>query len=336
MKSVRDGTAADSGRLGLETVLQRALREARADATAFASIGIGAPSAKLDASLRAVFSLRAQAVATLASGVDAAIGAPGRPRDVPVATARLTNAGVQVLEADAAYARWLKGIHSLRGSPREPASRWVALARLWRPPATSLWARTLAGDPALRASETLRIVSLSLEPAAVRIEGLAPSTTAAATTTTSSTTTTSAGSTTTTRAGATTTSSTSSTTSTTLAPTTTTSQLPGPHTVSVLPPTGTLAVVAVVADSGNVAVTGVVVTAAINGSSPGRTRTSPRIVVAATRTRRLGPLGPGGARYMTLHAARVHLGGSYVVTVTVSAPGVTTVTDTVHVRVANA
>lgn len=338
VRTVRNGTAVDRGRLALEFTLQRALTGARDDAASLSSIGLGAPSPRLDAALTSAITLRLAAVRALVAGVQAAIGAPQRPRDVQGATALLTSAGAHALQADAAYARWLKGVRALHSASHEPISRWIALPLLWRAPATALWARTLAGDPALHPVQALRIVSLSLQPAAVRILGLPTTTTTsslAATTTTSSTvsTTTTAGATTTTQPN---TAATSSTTTTTIAPTSTTLQLPPAGSVSVLPPTGSLAVLAVVAEGGNAAVRDVVVRATIVGSSPGRTSASPPVVVAATRSRRLASLDPGRARYVTLASAKVHLGGAYVVTVTVTATGVAPVVDRVHVRVASA
>ena len=336
VRSVRDNTAATSGRLALDGVLSRARSDARASVDLLATVGIGAPSPQLAAALASVLSLRWRAVTELADGVVEAIGSPGRPPDLGRAAALLTAAGSLALDADSTYVHFEKAVHKLDRSAPVLASRWIAVPRLWQLRAATRWARSLAADPSLRAVQAVRIVSLSLEPAAVRILGL-PTTTTTSTTTTSTTTTTVPTTTSTlAKGGNTKRPATSGTTTSTVPPPPTTLQLPPARSVSVLPPTGTLAVVAVVADSGNVAVPGIVVSATITGSSPGPTRAASPVVVAATRTRRLGTIVAGGARYLSLPSARVHLGGAYEIVVTVTAPGVPSAVARVHVRVAAA
>ncbi len=313
-----DARSVSASRLTLEASLAALEQATAAQRAAMAAIALPAPAGPIAGELETVLAGRAAGARELATGIGEAIGAAG-PTGAAVA---LQAAGVDFEQADVAYARFLRLLPRQVDPAGSSATQWIAEPEAWSTASVHRWAAALAVSPALRARRSLQLLDVSLRPPPVSIIGLpTTTTTTTSTSTTSTTTTTLPGATTTTlHPGARTArhkplpTTTSSTTTTIPAPTTTL-QIPPAGSVSILPPTASIAVVAVVRNNGDVADDDVTVAATLSPVGPGAATSGGGAASAVVAS-----LAPGSARYLRLHPVRAG-NGRYVLVVTANATG---------------
>jgi hypothetical protein len=308
--------ATSLGRVALQSDLAGVVAGTRSSITELDTLGVSPPSAGAAFLLTTVLAERAQASNLLTGGIALAVGKGSQA----TAAADLAQAGAELILADDEYARFVLDVPVSDGRGSLGASQWITDPGLWDVTILTQWVAALRAAPALATNQALSLVVVSVEPPAVRYTGLPTTTTTTTTTTTSTTTTTT---TTTTVPGQTTASTTPPTlptiptaTTTTVPPTTTTLETLPPGAVSVLPPTASVSVVVVVADSGDGSQRDVVVTATLalrQVSSKGAVTTTPAGAVKGL----VGTLAPGGARYLVLPPLKVQDGDTYILTVSV-------------------
>jgi hypothetical protein len=309
---VRNGTA-----LVDRTHLERALADlvtGTSDNNAqLQSLAVPAPTARSGRLLESALEARERGARDIAGAVALAIGPTFGTRARSGADALLVAAGQQLIAGDKDYVNFVRSLPRSSGRSRLPASRWILAPASWTASPAAAWLARLSVMPKLQVHEDLVIVALTVEPPVVRITGLPTTTTSPPTTTTSSTTTTSTTPTSTTRPGATTSSTTTSpTTTSSTTTTTTTMQLPPSGSTSVLPPTQSVSVVLVVADSGNVPISDIWASASVvpeieTGSSG---KVGPAAVEHSTAVR-IGRLAPGTSVVVTLPSLKVRSGRQY-------------------------
>ncbi len=327
-------------RLALDSDLAGLVAAASRQLDALAGLGLEAPSAR-DAALAAtVLGARSTAAQELVQATSSLLAAGPSPAHRVLAAAQglLLAAGRHLAAADAAEGSLVRGLRrQLRvrelgrtGHAGDPGS--------WSRSAAAAYAARLLGDRGLDAVARIAILAVSTEPAALRIEGLPPSTGATSSTSTTTTTSTSTTVPPTGRSSATTAAPGShngghrATTTTTSPPvTTTTLQVPPPGSVSLLPPATRLVVDVVVADTGNVTARGLTVRAtltplATRSASGARRATSagrgaPAVPTRSSVADRVAVLQAGSARYLRIGALAVTRGERYVLDVTAAVPG---------------
>lgn len=314
------------GRQGLLEALghlESGCAQVRAD---FHSIAIAPPTTRAGELLGGVFLERWRAAGSFTAAVVDALSSSGRIG----ALAKLQEAAGDIRTSDYDYVAFQRALpaRAKEHTVALPVSDWAS-ATSWGGPSLADYVTTLSSDPALAIHHDLTILAVTLTPPVLRIT---PTTT---TTTTTSTTTTTTSTTTTTTlpgqsTGSTTTTSTSTTTTST-STTTTTLQVPPADSTSYLAPTRRLQVVVVVANSGDVAESGVVVAAVLapvpETATSGHLKSgsSRRRAVPPPRTERVThPIRSFGAESSeVLHLPRfdVERGVEYLLTVSISAPG---------------
>ena len=341
MHLVRDGTGS-LDRTNLDADLGSLIAGTSENLAQLGTLGVRAPTPRSQQLLQATLAARAGASRTLAGAIALAVGptasspssgsssssGPGGPTPpISVVRARaeaatlITRAGKELAASDGDYRSFVSSLPPSSGRDRLPASRWVTHPATWDKASVTTWVAQLSSEPALQIREDLSIVAVTVQPPVVRITGLPTTTTTFATTTSTSTST----STTTlpTLPGASTSTTTTSTPPTTSTSTSTTLQLPPLGSTSVLPPTHQVSVVLVVANAGNVQISGIwAATAAVLEPSVGR-YPSPRVPTRSTAVR-VGRLVPGESVEVTLPPLAVVAGDSYQLWVSIgtgSLPG---------------
>ncbi len=253
--------------------------------------------------------LRARAVVLFRSAIDGLLGSTpstpagayarsgGQPRVSPsgaansgvlipssTATARILSAGALLIRSDRDYAlsrRWLKGS---AGHATLPVSRWVERSVTWGLGPVSALVQDVANSPTLSAQHALALTTVRVDPPAV------PALTAPQSSTQSG--------------SAAVTSNPSATVGS--------NQPTGTGAPSVIPPTSSLAVTAVVDNTGNVTETGVSVTATLQRTGSSRSAGEHELI----------SLRPGGSVAVAFPTFKVTTGDSYTLTVSVSAPDI--------------
>ncbi len=287
----------------LETVTAR-------ERNALQSITLGPPTTEAGTLLSEVVVDRANASRAIASGYDAAT-APAR--NAQEAAAEFRSAGSDLAAGDAAYRHLLSLLRAAGGRGLFPAhSVWDLDGAAWSARAGT-FAAALADAPQLVAHAALELVAVAVVPTPDHITGLpTPTTTTTSTTTTTTTTTTVptgpsgasgpsgvggvfgvSGATGATGTVAASTTSSSTTTTTVAIPRL--PQIVPPGAVADLYPTRTIAVEAIVRNSGNVALDGVACVATLTPLGAGSSTAS---VLASTVP--LGVVDPGRARYVNV------------------------------------
>jgi hypothetical protein len=356
MHLVRNGTGSFD-RTSLEADLSSLIAGTSENLAQLGTLGVPAPTPRSQQLLEATLAARAGAARTLTGAIALAVGptafspnsgsssssGPGSPT-LPISVVRaratagnlITQAGEELATSDRDYRSFVSSLPPSSGRDRLPASRWVTHPATWGKASVTTWVAQLSSEPALQVREDLSIVAVTVQPPVVRITGL-PTTTTFATTTSTSTTTL------TTLPGASTSTSTTSTTTSTS--TTTTLQLPPLGSTSVLPPTHQVSVVLVVANAGNVQISGIwAATTAALEPSVGR-YPSPRTPTRSTAVR-VGRLAPGASVEVTLPPLAVVAGDAYELWVSIgtgslpggpvtSSPKGVGQTDEVKIRVAS-
>jgi len=315
----------DKARVELYEYLGELLSGAKSASTQLSELGLSPPTKRSGALIATVLDDRFVASQGLYGAISLATG----PDHSNVVSARvatlLAGVGSQLNASDSSYRSFVASLPASSGRGNLPASNW-AHAGSWGATATTAWAHELTATPVLSARRVLSLVAISLNPPAVTISGIAlpksPASSASSSTSGGKSTTTTTSSTTTTViatgpsgvAGpvAITTTTIPPTTTTTIPPTTTTLQIPPAGSVSNLPETKTIEVIAVVADAGNATVDGVVVQAEL--TSVGVVSLSP-LSPASSVKKSIGPISPGSARYVELAPLGVRSGSSYLLTV---------------------
>ena len=315
MRLVRnDATSLD--RTGLEADLGRLVIGTSTNLAELGTLGVPAPSSRSGQLLKDTLAARAEAARTLTGAVELAIGpspsSPGKdgsgpPTSVVQARARaaalIVQVGEELLTSDRDYRSFVSSLPRSSARGRLPVSRWVTHRASWGEVLVTKWVTQLSGGVRLQVHENLSIVAVTVQPPVVRITGLPTTTTVVSTTSTSTSTST----TTSTIPG---TATASTTTSTTTSSTTTTLQLPPLSSTSVLPPTDQVSVVMVVANAGNVRISGVWVSAAVVPESSAATHhdssPSTRFTVLG-----IGPLVPAESVEVTLPPLSVVAGDKY-------------------------
>jgi len=326
MHLVRDSTAS-LDRRALEEDLGSLVAGTSENLAQLGSLGVPAPTPRSQELLRATLAARSFAARTLTGAVALAIGptafsasstsspgggsvGPTLPTTVVQARARaaklIVEAGLELVISDRDYRSFVSSLPRASGRSRLPTSRWVTHPASWTEASVTTWVAQLSSGSELQIREDLSIVAVTVQPPVVRVTGLPTPTTIFATTTSTSTST----STTTLPTLPGTTSSTTTSTSTSTTSTSTTLQLPPLGSTSVLPPTHQLSVVLVVANAGNVQISGIWAAASVvPASSAGRPASSS----AATRSTavRIGRLAPGASVEVTLRPLAVVAGDAY-------------------------
>jgi len=326
MRLVRDSTAS-LDRRALEEDLGSLVAGTSENLAQLGSLGVPAPTPRSQELLRATLAVRAFAARTLTGAVALAIGptafsasstsspgggsvGPTLPTTVVQARARaaklIVEAGLELVISDRDYRSFVSSLPRASGRSRLPTSRWVTHPASWSEASVTTWVAQLSSGSELQIREDLSIVAVTVQPPVVRVTGLPTPTTIFATTTSTSTST----STTTLPTLPGTTSSTTTSTSTSTTSTSTTLQLPPLGSTSVLPPTHQLSVVLVVANAGNVQISGIWAAASVvPASSAGRPASSS----ATTRSTavRVGRLAPGASVEVTLRPLAVVAGDAY-------------------------
>ena len=323
---LRNATAS-LDRPALEEDLASLLAGTSEDLGQLGAIGVPAPSALSRQLLQTTLTARAGAVRRLAVAVALAIGPTAfsssfggssgggsRGSTLPTSVTQVRGrAAALILEAvrglvasDQEYRRFVSSLPLSSGRGRLPASRWMTQPASWSKASVASWVSQLSSLPELQVRADLSIVALTVQPPVVRITGLP-----ATTTTVSTTTSTSTPSSTTTLPTAPGTGTSSTTTSTTSTSTTTTLQLPPSSSTSVLPPTRRISVVLVVANAGNVQISGVWAAASVVPEpSAGRPASSGAVSTGSTSTR-IGRLATGASVEVTLPSLAVAAGHTY-------------------------
>lgn len=296
MHLARDG-AGSLDRTSLERALGDLVAGTSGELTQLASLGVPAPNGRSARLLQATFAERARGARELTGAVAQAIASVSDGRDLAGAALELVVAGRALLASDRDYRDFVASLPRSSGRARLPGSKWVLDAALWAADPATNWVEELASEPRLQVHGRLVIIAVTVEPPVVRITGLPATTTTVAPTTTSTTTTSSVPG-----VKGTSTTTTSTTTSTS---TTTTMQLPPAGSTSVLPPTQSVSVVLVVANAGNVRLSGIWAAASVVAASTGHS--------APTRSRavRVGALLPGSSVVVTLPSLAVSSGRAY-------------------------
>jgi hypothetical protein len=314
----------DSLRLGrrvLNNDLASLVLATQSTITQYGNIGLSPPSDQAGTLMNDVVTERAGAARLLASGIDLALGSG----TATAATDDLLKASQMMILADLDYLRLVEVIPAKEGASTMPSSKWITDASVWSASSVGSWVAALQGSPALRTRHAISLVAVSIEPPVLRVTGL-PTTTTSTSTTSTSTTSTSVASSGQSGASSTSSSTTTSTapTTTTVPPTTTTLQTLPSGAVSVLAPTASIRVVAVVTNSGNVVERRVNITATLtlqlgrpHGSHSGKLATGG----ARSTKHHIGVLAPGSSRYVLMRPLRVLSGATYELTVTASAVG---------------
>jgi len=292
------------------------------------SLGVPAPSPRSEDLLRALLALRALAARTLTGAIALAIGPEAfsgssasssgggsgsstPPSSVAQARARavklIVQAGLEMVISDRDYRSFVSSLPHASGRGRLPSSRWVTYSASWTEASATSWVAQLSSTTALQIRYDLSIVAVTVQPPVVRITGLPTTTTIATTTSTSTSTSTS---TTTLSTVPVTVTPSSTSTSTTSTSSSTTLQLPPLGSTSVLPPTHQLSVVLVVANSGNVQISGIWAAASVVPDlSAGESPTS-RAPSRSTAVR-VGLLQPGASVEVNLPPLGVVAGDAY-------------------------
>ncbi|MGP8163650.1 MAG: hypothetical protein ACLQAN_07775 [Acidimicrobiales bacterium] len=326
MHLVRDSTAS-LDRRALEEDLGSLVAGTSENLAQLGSLGVPAPTPRSQELLRATLAARAFATRTLTGAVALAIGptafsagsasspgggsvGPTLPTSVVLARAGaaklIVEVGLELVISDRDYRSFVSSLPRASGRSRLPTSRWVTHPESWSKASVTTWVAQLSSRSELQIREDLAIVAVTVQPPVVRVTGLPTTTTIFATTTSTST----SSSTTTLPTLPGTTSSTTTSTSTPTTSTSTTLQLPPLGSTSVLPPTHQLSVVLVVANAGNVQISGIWAAASVvPAPSAGRPASSS----AATRSTalRIGRLAPGASVEVTLRPLVVVAGDAY-------------------------
>ena len=312
------------GRTALEADLGDLVAETSDNLAQLGSLGVPAPSPRSGDLLQAVLAARALAARTLTGAIALAIGpeafsagstsssgggsgsstlpssaAPVRARAVRL----VVQAGLEMTISDRDYRSFASSLPRASGRDRLPSSRWITQSASWAEASATSWVARLSSAPALQIRSDLSIVAVTVQPPVVRITGL-PTTTFATTTSTSTTTLPTVPVT-----GTSPTSTSTSTTSTSTS-TSTTLQLPPLGSVSVLPPTHQLSVVLVVANSGNVQISGIWAAASVvpDLSASGRPTSG---APSRSTALRVGLLQPGSSVEVNLPPLSVVAGDAY-------------------------
>jgi hypothetical protein len=305
---VRD-RAVSLARMALEADLGSLVAETSANLAQLGSFGEPAPTARSQELLRATLVGRALAARLLTGAIALAIGP--KARFVSSTGARAAKLIVEAAQemgiSDRDYGNFVSSLPRTSGRDRLPASRWVTHPASWTKASVTSWVARLSSTPALQIRDELSIVAITVQPPVVRITGL-PTTTTLVTTASTSAASASTSTTTLVTGPGTTTSSTTTSTSTTS--TSTTLQLPPMSSTSVLPPTQKLAVVLVIANSGNIQISDIWAAASVvpdlsaGGHSTSGARTHSTVV-------RIGLLEPGASVEVILPALGVVAGDTY-------------------------
>ena len=305
--------ATSNDRIALERALGSLVAGTSDNVGQLQTLGIPAPNARSEQLLHDTLAARSDGARMLTGGIALATGPTANQARVKAA-ALIVAAGEKLMAGDEDYRLFVRSLPRDSGRSRLPASIWVGDPPSWSPAPVSIWVAQLASTPELQIRQHLTIVAVSLQPPVVRISGLPTTTTTSTTSTTSTPTTTSTSTTTTfpgTSTSATTTStSTSTTTSTSTSTTTTTLQLPPSGSTSVLPPTRAVSVVMVIANAGNVPISGIWASGSVVGEpSAGRhPKPSPPTHTSSVR---IGRLAPGASVDVTLPPLAVDAGDAY-------------------------
>ena len=326
---VRNSTAS-LDRTGLEGALGRLVAGTSENLAQLGTLGVPAPTLRSEQLLQATLAARAGAARTLTGAIAFAIGpaslspnsgsssdgGSGRPalgaRVVQArarAAALIVQAGKDLTLSDRDYRSFVLSLPRSSGRGRLPASRWVTQPASWSKASVTTWVAQLSSMPELQIHEDLVIVAVTVQPPVVRITGL-PTTTTTFATTTSTSASTSTTTLTTIPGTATSSTTTSTSTSTSTSSTTTTLQLPPPGSTSVLPPTHRVSVVLVVANAGNVQISGIWAAASVVPEPSAGRRSSSSVQTRSTAVR-IGRLAPGASVEVTLSPLAVVAGDAY-------------------------
>ncbi len=326
MHLVRDSTAS-LDRRALEEDLGSLVAGTSENLAQLGSLGVPAPTPRSQELLRATLMDRAFAARTLTGAVALAIGptafsasstsssgggsvGPTLPTSVVQARARaaklIVEAGLELVISDRDYRSFVSSLPRASGRSRLPTSRWVTHPESWSKASVTAWVAQLSSRSELQIREDLSIVAVTVQPPVVRVTGLPTTTTILPTTTSTST----PSSTTTLPTLPGTTSSTTTSTSTSTTSTSTTLQLPPPGSTSVLPPTHELSVVLVVANAGNVQISGIWAAASVVPAPSAGRPASPSAATRSTAVR-IGRLAPGASVEVTLRPLAVIAGDAY-------------------------
>jgi len=329
MHLVRSGTAS-LDRARLEADLARLVAGTSENLAELGTLGVPAPTPRSEQLLEATLAARADAARTLTGAVALAIGptafspSSGRssgggsggstlPTSVVQARARaatlIIQAGKELVISDRDYRSFVSSLPRSSARSRLPASKWVTHPMSWRNASVTSWVAQLSAGRELQIREDLSIVAVTVQPPVVRITGL-PTTTTTFATTTSTSTSTSTTALTTIPGTATSSTTTSTSTSTSTSSTTTTLQLPPPGSTSVLPPTHRISVVLVVANAGNVQISGIWAAASVVPEPSAGRRSSSSAQTRSTAVR-IGRLAPGASVEVTLSPLAVVAGDAY-------------------------
>ncbi|MGA3215660.1 MAG: hypothetical protein ABSD97_08225 [Acidimicrobiales bacterium] len=298
-------------RTGIEQALSNLVTGTAQNEAQLGDLGVPAPSTRSGQLLEAALAARARGSRDLAGAVTLAIGPSPVAQVGAKAAVLIVQSGKELMAGDRDYRAFVGSLPRSSGRGRLPASRWVDDPSAWAAAAAASFVAQLASLPKLAIHDDLVIVAMTVQPPVVRIDGLPPTTTAPPTTTPPTTTSTT---TSTIVPGATSTSTTSTSTTTTSSTTTTTTmQLPPAGSTSVLPPTGRVSVVLVVANAGNEEISGIWAAASVvpeQSSSKNAGKTSPGATTRST-VMRIGRLAPGTSVVVTLPMLVVQAGMSY-------------------------
>ena len=309
------------------------------------TLGVPAPTARAQQLLEATLTERADGARMLTGGIALATG-PSAVAARSKATTLIVGAGKVLMLSDRDYRSFVLSLPPISRSGRLPASTWVGDPPSWSTGRVTSWVSLLSSRPRLQIRQRLTIVAVTVEPPVVRITGLPTTTTSTTSTSTSTTTSTSTSTSTTTSTtipGATTSSS-STSTSTSTTTTTTTMQLPPAASTSVLPPTSRVSIVMVIANGGNVPISGIWASGSVVGETPTGRHPKPT-PPTHTSSVRIGLLAPGASVEVTLPPLSVEGGASYTLWASVgtgalpaqpltSAPTGVGQTDKVKIKVA--
>lgn len=294
---------------------------------AYADLGLVAPSTRAGQLFGVVLSDRLHAALSCSGAIALATSSAVGSGALLRAADELHGVGVELAASDVAYHAFERAVPAGSHAASLPASR-LSVSEDWSVPATERFVAALSSSRVLAAHAAIRILAVSLTPPPVRIAGIAIPTPVTTTTTTTTTLVPSFVSGTSGLPLVVTTSTSTSTTKTISFGTSTTNQIPPPRSVSVIPATKTITVVAVIANAGNVPLGGIAIGASLRAAA----RTTPK--APGTRViKHIESLTPGGARYIDLGELDVTSGASYVLEVTATAPSGASALDAITIQI---
>ena len=319
-------------RLALQSALSQLQDSSTQELAELNGLAIPPSSPAAQHLLASTLSLRAQGLARLSGAINAVIGPSPPPQGRVGAVGAVVLAGSELQHADRTGKAFLKLVGPLDPVLRADFSSWISTPAAWSARPVGNFIDQLASTASYRAHYALKLIALSLDPAPLRISGLPTTTTTSSTTTSTlitSTTSATQASGVSGASGFIVPPSTLRVVPSTIIPTPTTLQIPPGSATSVLGPTASVSVVAVIGNTGNISESSIVLTSTLIGLPP------PKVKAPAPRSgsATIALLAPSASRYVRLppmsSSSKVT---SYRVVLRISAPHVAPVSTSVSIR----